>query len=251
MAETVPALILSVFLLFCRIGACLMVLPGVGSARVPTQVRLFLAFGVTLALAPGLVPLVLPVVRAEGETDFLALVAVEVVVGLLIGTVGRSLLAALQALATATNSFLGIAAMPGAPVEDTEAAPALVTLITLFSVLLLFLTDLHLEILRGLWASYATVPVGTGYPAGSGLDWLVDRISQAFLTALQVTSPYMLYGFLVNLGTGLVNKMMPALPVFFIAQPFVMLGGFILLMTTLGAVVAVYGEVFSAWLAFG
>ena len=43
---------LLVFLLFCRIGGCLMLMPGFSSARVPPQVRLFIALAVTLALAP-------------------------------------------------------------------------------------------------------------------------------------------------------------------------------------------------------
>src|SRR5690606_40216033 len=42
--------VLAAFLAFCRIGACMMLMPGLGSARVPMQVRLFLAVSVSLAL---------------------------------------------------------------------------------------------------------------------------------------------------------------------------------------------------------
>ena len=51
-----PQTVLLVFLLFCRIGGCLMLMPGISSARVPAQVRLFIALAVTLALAPLLEP---------------------------------------------------------------------------------------------------------------------------------------------------------------------------------------------------
>ena len=44
------------FLLFCRIGGCLMFMPGFSSSRVPVQARLFLAVATTLALAPLLLP---------------------------------------------------------------------------------------------------------------------------------------------------------------------------------------------------
>jgi flagellar biosynthetic protein FliR len=47
-----PEIVLATFLLFCRIGACLMVMPGFSSPRVPMRVRLFVAIAVTLALAP-------------------------------------------------------------------------------------------------------------------------------------------------------------------------------------------------------
>ena len=53
-----PETILVVFLLFCRIGGCLMLMPGFSSSRVPVQVRLFVAVSVTLALTPLLLPTV-------------------------------------------------------------------------------------------------------------------------------------------------------------------------------------------------
>ena len=50
-----PQVLLATFLIFCRIGTCLMLMPGFSSPRVPVRVRLFLAVAVTLALAPLLV----------------------------------------------------------------------------------------------------------------------------------------------------------------------------------------------------
>ncbi|XMD07617.1 flagellar biosynthesis protein FliR [Brucella melitensis] len=35
-------IILAAVLAFCRIGACLMLMPGISSARIPLQVRLFI-----------------------------------------------------------------------------------------------------------------------------------------------------------------------------------------------------------------
>ncbi|MCI0600218.1 MAG: flagellar biosynthetic protein FliR, partial [Beijerinckiaceae bacterium] len=44
--------VLGAFVLFCRIGGCLMLMPGFSSSRIPVSVRLFIAFSVTLALTP-------------------------------------------------------------------------------------------------------------------------------------------------------------------------------------------------------
>lgn len=44
--------VLIAFVLFCRIGGCLMLMPGFSSNRVPVNVRLFIAFSATLALTP-------------------------------------------------------------------------------------------------------------------------------------------------------------------------------------------------------
>ena len=47
-----PHLALGVFVLFCRIGGCLMLAPGFSNTQIPVQVRLFIALAATLALAP-------------------------------------------------------------------------------------------------------------------------------------------------------------------------------------------------------
>ena len=47
-----PLTVLATFVLFCRIGTCLMLMPGFSSSRVPARIRLFLAIAITLVLAP-------------------------------------------------------------------------------------------------------------------------------------------------------------------------------------------------------
>ena len=45
MSDLTPATVLAVFLIFCRIGSCVMIMPGMSIARVPMQMRLFEAAG--------------------------------------------------------------------------------------------------------------------------------------------------------------------------------------------------------------
>ena len=47
--------VLVTFIVFCRIGACLMLVPGYSSVNVPAQVRLFVALVTTFALTPILI----------------------------------------------------------------------------------------------------------------------------------------------------------------------------------------------------
>ncbi|HTV69398.1 MAG TPA: flagellar biosynthetic protein FliR, partial [Rhizobiaceae bacterium] len=42
--------VLAAFLAFCRVGGCFLVMPGLSSARVPIQIRLFVAIAATAAL---------------------------------------------------------------------------------------------------------------------------------------------------------------------------------------------------------
>ena len=43
--------VLATFIVFCRIGACLMLVPGFSSVNIPAQIRLFVAIVSTLSVS--------------------------------------------------------------------------------------------------------------------------------------------------------------------------------------------------------
>ena len=96
-----PESVLGVFVLFCRIGAAMLLMPGLSSSQIPAQVRLFLAIALSLALAPLLLPSVRPAVAGAEPLALLWIIAGELLVGLLIGLLARVFFVALQALAKA------------------------------------------------------------------------------------------------------------------------------------------------------
>jgi len=246
-----PQTVLLVFLLFCRIGGCLMLMPGISSARVPVQVRLFIALAVTLALAPLLEPTLRPSLADRSSSAALGLVATEVVVGALIGVMARVFFLALQFMATAAAMFIGFGTMPGAPIEDAEPLPAFATLITLTATVLLFLTEQHWEVLRAVLGSYTALPISEPLGGDFSLAKLVDALTSAFIVALQISSPFIVYALIVNLMVGLANKLVPQIPVYFIATPFILAGGFLILYFTLGESLRMFMMGFMGWLARG
>jgi flagellar biosynthesis protein FliR len=246
-----PETILVVFLLFCRIGGCLMLMPGFSSTRVPVQVRLFVAFAVTLALTPLLLPAINTVVPGLAPPQVLQLIVSETLIGLLIGLIGRLFYMALQFMATAAAQFAGYGGLPGVPVEDTEPNSAVTTFITLTATVLLFVTDQHWEILRALLASYAALPVNEPVAAELSLARVTDAFSSTFMLALQISSPFIVYALIINLMVGIANKLVPQIPVFFISIPFVLAGGLLLLYFTIGEALRLFSAGFMAWLTTG
>ena len=138
MSADAQALIISLFLVFCRIGACLMVLPGYSSARIPAQIRLFVAVAVALAVAPRLLPQILPLVQGAGDDLRIAMTVGEILNGLLIGLLGRVFMLALQFSGSVVANAIGMGQTLGVPIEGHEADPALVSLITLTATVMIF-----------------------------------------------------------------------------------------------------------------
>jgi flagellar biosynthetic protein FliR len=246
-----PLTVIAVFVLFCRIGTCLLLMPGFSSSRIPAQVRLFLALAVTLALTPLLLPAAQPAVTGLSVSVLGPLIAAEVAIGAMIGLLGRIFFLALQMLATAATTSIGFAGLPEPSVVDEEPEPSLVSLIMLTALMLLFLTEQHWEILRGLAASYAALPVSGVFDAQFGLGQLADNLSSAFFLALRITSPFIIYAVIVNFAIGLVNKLTPQIPVYFISAPFVIAGGLFLLYFAVQELMALFAEGFAAWIATG
>lgn len=243
--------VLLVFLAFCRIGGCLMLMPGFASSRVPMNVRLFIAIAVTLALSPLLMPVLQVAVPQVPTPTVIALLISETIIGALIGLMGRMFFLALQFMATAAAMYIGFGNMPGAPLEDAEPLPAFATLITLTATLLFFLTDQHWEVLRALLASYSALPITEPFALDFSLAKLSDATSNAFILALQISSPFIVYTVIINLMVGIANKLVPQIPVYFISIPLVLAGGFFLLYFMIGEALRVFMMGFMGWLARG
>ncbi|MFD1695835.1 flagellar biosynthesis protein FliR [Roseibium aestuarii] len=250
-AQFGPEVLIATFLVFCRVGTCLMIIPGFASARIAMQIRLFVAIAVTLALSPSLVPQVRAVLPDLELATLARLILAELLVGFFIGLLGRVLLAALETLATFVSMAIGLSNMPGVPVEGGEALPSLANLITLSATAMIFITDQHLELVRALAVSYSTLPPGEGLEAAAGLARLTDQLTAAFVLALRVTSPFVVYTVVVNLAVGLVNKLTPQIPVYFIAMPFVIAGGMYLLFLLGAEGILLFLDGYATWLKTG
>lgn len=249
MTDLGPQSIIATFLIFCRVGTCLMLMPGFASPRVPMRVRLFLVLAVTLALAPLLVASVKAAVPDDKPVTIFGLIASEMIVGAIIGLMGRMFFAALQFAGSAITMLVGLSNTPDAHIEDDEPQAAITSLITLTATVLIFIADLHWEVLHALVDSYAAVPVAKELAANFGIVKIADAATDAFFLALRISAPFIVYSLLINLMFGILGKLTPQIPVYFISVPFVLAGGGMILYFTSGEMLQIFMTGFSEWLA--
>ncbi|KQP59754.1 flagellar biosynthetic protein FliR [Methylobacterium sp. Leaf399] len=215
-------------MIFCRVGGCLLMIPGFSSPRVPAQVRLLIALSVSLALTPLLLP------QFQGKLDdnpatTLFFIVSESITGLVIGFLGRIFFFVLETVVNAASTMVGFGGMPGAVAEGVDPVPAVEALIMMSAAALVFAADMHWELFRGIVDSYARIPPGQGVGSQTALVRIVDQIGTAFVLGLRITSPFIVYAVAVNLAAGFANKLTPTIPVYFIATPFIMFGGLLML----------------------
>lgn len=241
--------VLATFIVFCRIGSCLMLVPGYSSTNVPPQIRLFVALVTTFALSPILVSILKPLVDDTPPLTLALLIGTEILVGSVIGLGGRVFFLALQTMSTVMASAIGLSNIPGVPIGDNDPTPASVPLIMAAVTTLFFLTDQHWQVLRGLMNSYDVWHPGEKLSAEMALNQLTSRLTDAFVLTLRITSPFIVYSVIVNFSIGLINKLTPSIAVYFVSVPFVLVGGLLLLYLTSDELLTQFMLGMSSWLA--
>ncbi len=251
MSAVTPDLVLTAFLVFCRIGGCLLVIPGFSSPRVLLRARLFVAIAVSLALVPLLQGAVEPAVVGAQPVTLLGLMLSESLKGVLIGLLGRFFFLALETMTVAVSNAIGLVSPLGTPMESEDATPTVSSLVSLAAVLLIFATNLHWEVFRGLAASYDVLPVAQSFDTRIGLTQLTDNATKTFLFTLRIAAPFLVFSVVANVALGLVNKLVPQVPVTFVAAPFLLAGGMILLYLVARPALDLFIAAYAAWLKTG
>lgn len=236
--------VLALFAAFCRIGGCVMIMPGFSTARVPLQVRLFIAVALSMAILPIMWTDIYPQVTAKGHT-YIYLIATETVVGAVIGLVARYYVLGLQFAGTAITMLIGFNPPPTADVLEETAENQFASLIGFAGLIILFMLDFHHVIFEAIAQSYRVMPIGVGFDAQGILITLANSLEQTFMIMLRLASPFVIYGLLFNVAIGMVNKLAPQVPIYFISQPYLIVGGLFLLYLGIAAMLRLFADGFA------
>lgn len=247
--ETVTALAMfHYFLLFCRIGSAIMLLPGFGEAYVSPTIRAVLALLITLVVY---LPLKdnLPQEQPENLSQLMALIIGEIAVGLFIGGMARVLMSVwhITGMLIALQSGLASAVLFD-PNQGGQGA-IIGIFLSVTAMTLIFATDTHHLMILGIIDSYQTFNVGKLPPMGDFSDFAAKTLSSAFRQALMISAPVMVVTLFMNVMGGIMSRLMPAMQVFFIMMPVQILVSFIILMITISAGMVWYLRYFKDSLA--
>ncbi|NQV80844.1 MAG: flagellar type III secretion system protein FliR [Alphaproteobacteria bacterium] len=217
LAEILPLDIFAVFLVFARLSAALMLMPGIGEAYVSVQIRLAVAAVLTVVLSP-LVIGTLPVLPST-PLELLLLILGEIVVGVMIGVAARMTMSALHVAGTviAFQSSLGFALFID-PTQGTQGA-LIATFLTILGLVLIFASGLHMMMIRALADSYVLFTPGQLPPVGDFAALAVRFVSSSFRIGIQIAAPFIVYGLVFYIGLGILARLLPQIQIFFIAIP--------------------------------
>lgn len=227
-------------LVFARLSALVMLIPGVGEQAIPPRIRLSFALLMTLMLFPLLEGRAPPLPPSLGSMALL--VIKEIVVGLMIGSILRMFFASLatagEIISIQTTLAFSQTAAPG----QAQPTASIAAFLSLLGLVLVMTTDLHHLFLAAIARSYSLFPIGRGVPLQDSAALAIQTVGKAFALGLQLAAPVVVFSLIFNIATGLVGRVMPQFQVFFVATPIIVLLGLSLFALSLGTIGMVWVE---------
>lgn len=244
--DALPAQASAFLLLFARLGAIAMLLPLFGESAVPGRMRLLLGLGLTAGLWGLLSARVLPVAANAAALPG-ALIA-ELLVGLAIGMIVRIMFQAAAMAGSIISLQIGLSsALINDPAQGGQA-PLLSKFVSIAATLVCLSAGLHHLWIAAMVQSYALFPVG-GLPPASGFAQLAIAVTgNVMALAVSLAAPMLVYGIVLNIALGMAVRLAPAIQIFFIAQPLIIMLGLSIFAITLGPLLITFSDAMADWL---
>lgn len=244
-----PELAMAFLLIFARLGAIFMSLPGFGELFISPRFRLTIALATTLIMMPLLRTQFGPI--PSTLAGLLFLVAHEILFGLFIGVAIRFVRAALQTAGAMIAQQIGVGFVT--QVDPSQGGQGLVigNFLAMLGVALVFATDLHHLAFAAIHDSYRLFPPNGELDFADFSTSALKVFSSAFILAIQLTAPFLVAGLVFQASIGVLSRLMPQLPIFFVTLPLQIMAGFLLLAILLVTMSAWYvGHVNNAFHLF-
>ncbi len=237
-----PLLAAAFMLTFARVGAMVMLLPGLGETNIPVRVKLSIALLLTL--------IILPLHRADYHIDMnsmaalLVMMVYEILIGVVLGATARVTLAALQVAGAVIAQQMGLGFVTSVDPTQGQQGVLIGNFLTLLGVTMLFATDSHYLVIAALNDSYRIFSPGEVMPSGDVAELATRAFSAAFKIGMQLAAPFLVFGLVFNIGLGVLARLMPQMQVYFVGVPLSILSGFLIFGIVLAAMMGTFVDYF-------
>lgn len=216
---------------FLRVGAFFLLVPGFGERSLPTRVRLATAFCFTFVIAPLVdVPAI-----ASDLWVLVPLVLAEVTTGLVFAMLLRLFVLGLQTAGSIAAQSTSLSQMFGGS-AGLDTQPALGAVMVLGGLTLAVVMGLHMKLIAYIVLSYQLQPIAVLISAADLYEVGLSTVARCFALGFSLAGPFLIAALVYNVTLGFINKAMPQLMVSFIGAPAATFAGLALLALS-GAVI--------------
>jgi flagellar biosynthetic protein FliR len=234
-------------LVFARVGAMVMLMPGIGETVVPPRIRLSFAVLMALLLAPLVSKSITTVPSSVGALG--GAVLHEVLVGLMIGAVLKMFMSSLTTAGEIISIQTTLSFAQTTNPAGAQSSTAVATFLSMLGLVLIMVTDLHHLFIGAIVKSYDLFPFTRAVPVNDAAALAVRTVADSFKLGVQLAAPVLVFSIVFNLATGLVGRVMPSFQIFFVTSPLSVILGLSLLGLSLGGIAMVWSDRYRELLA--
>ena len=234
-------------LVFARVGAMVMLMPGIGETVVPPRIRLSFAVLMALLLAPLVSKSITAVPVGVGALG--GAVLHEVLVGLMIGAVLKMFVSSLTTAGEIISIQTTLSFAQTTNPAGAQSSTAVATFLSMLGLVLIMVTDLHHLFIGAIVKSYDLFPFTRAVPVNDAAALAVRTVADSFKLGVQLAAPVLVFSIVFNLATGLVGRVMPSFQIFFVTSPLSVILGLSLLGLSLGGIAMVWSDRYRELLA--
>jgi flagellar biosynthetic protein FliR len=233
-----PAQVYAAGLVFMRVGAVVMLMPGVGEGFVPPRIRLGFALLLALCLGPIAQPTLPAIPSTVGEMG--GQVLKELIVGLMLGALMRIFLAALAVAGEVISIQTTLSFAQTANPLQAQPGGAVASFLGILGVVMLFATDTHHLFIAAIARSYSLFAPAKHVMVQDGATVALQAVSATFSLGIQLAAPLMVFSLVFNVALGLVGRVMPQFQIFFAGAPLTLIFGLSIFALSFGGGVLVW-----------
>ena len=217
-------------LVFLRTGAFFMGIPLFAGRMLPMKIKT--AFGLILAL------LINPLIPANLElaTTFAGVILLalnEVCIGLLLAMTVRMTFFAVELAGYLISYEIGLMASNSVNPLLGSSDATITTLLYYFSLLVFFVAGIPYDVLKAFIMSFEILPIGNFFLSTNPMREFVREVSRVFVIGTLMAAPFIALNFLVNVSFAVLGKAVPKMNVFMTSFSVRILGGLVLLVSSL------------------
>jgi flagellar biosynthetic protein FliR len=227
-----PAQIYGAGLVFARVGAFSIVMPGVGETTVPPRIRLAFALLLAMVVFP-VVGSTLPPIPATVD-GLAAQVVIEILIGLAVGAILRLFIATLAVAGEVVSLQTTLSFAQTTNPLQAQPTVTVGAFLNLLGLTLIFATNLHHLFLGAVVHSYTLFQAGKAPPIGDFGQLAIRMTGESFALGVQLAAPVIVFSLIFNVAAGFVGRAMPQFQVFFVATPLTVLLGLSVFALSLG-----------------
>jgi flagellar biosynthetic protein FliR len=234
------SLITPFFLFLARMGGLMVFAPFFGSGVAAPIIRIVLAISFSVALFP-LVESNLP--QTEGFNSFFFVLCGELLVGMLLGLIGRLFLGSLEVAGQIMGFQMGFAVIKVIDPQTQSESPVMSILQNIVGILIFLSINGHHWFVQAIVDSYQIV--GRGVSLNSAVQLQIIRAAgEMFVLGMKIAAPIVVVLLIVDILMGIVGRAAPQLHVLVVGLPAKSLMGYIFLAATIHTSIPFLGRHF-------